>query len=259
MKNIRRIIIGVILLIMLLMGLVVPISYIGTIVFLIGLYLMYRNKKGKVTFKKPGWLLIIGFILFFVLGIIFVDKSEIEEVSNNTKKESISENNKSNETKQKAKTEEKARIAAEQKAKAEAEEKAKIAAEQKAKAEAEERARIAAEQKTKAEAEEKARIAAEQKAKAEAEERARIVAEQKAKAEEKARIATEQKAKAEADEKARIAAQQSANNTSTSDRGNESFKNCTELRKVYPNGVPSSHPAYEPRLDRDKDNFACER
>ncbi|HEY4599701.1 MAG TPA: SH3 domain-containing protein [Cerasibacillus sp.] len=37
------------------------------------------------------------------------------------------------------------------------------------------------------------------------------------------------------------------------------FKNCTELRKVYPDGVPKGHPAYEPRLDRDKDNWACER
>ncbi len=38
----------------------------------------------------------------------------------------------------------------------------------------------------------------------------------------------------------------------------EFYKNCTELRKVYPNGVPSTHPAYLPKLDRDKDNFACE-
>lgn len=38
----------------------------------------------------------------------------------------------------------------------------------------------------------------------------------------------------------------------------ESFANCTALREVYPNGVPSGHPAYEPRHDRDKDNFACE-
>lgn len=37
------------------------------------------------------------------------------------------------------------------------------------------------------------------------------------------------------------------------------FKNCTELRKVYPNGVPSTHPAYQKKFDRDGDNFACER
>ncbi|MEH7225916.1 thermonuclease family protein [Bacillus sp. JJ1566] len=41
--------------------------------------------------------------------------------------------------------------------------------------------------------------------------------------------------------------------------GKESYKNCTELRKVYPNGVPSTHQAYEPRHDRDKDNWACEK
>ena len=37
------------------------------------------------------------------------------------------------------------------------------------------------------------------------------------------------------------------------------FKNCTELRKVYPSGVSSSHPAYQPKMDRDKDGWACER
>ena len=39
----------------------------------------------------------------------------------------------------------------------------------------------------------------------------------------------------------------------------EDFANCTELRKVYPNGVPSTHPAYQSKMDRDKDDFACER
>jgi micrococcal nuclease len=48
-------------------------------------------------------------------------------------------------------------------------------------------------------------------------------------------------------------------NTPASSGGNEYFANCTELRKVYPNGVPSTHPAYQPKLDRDKDNYACER
>ena len=38
----------------------------------------------------------------------------------------------------------------------------------------------------------------------------------------------------------------------------ESFKNCTELRKVYPQGVPKGHPAYQPKMDRDKDDYACE-
>lgn len=39
----------------------------------------------------------------------------------------------------------------------------------------------------------------------------------------------------------------------------ENFKNCTELRKKYPNGVPEGHPAYQPKMDRDKDGYACER
>lgn len=36
------------------------------------------------------------------------------------------------------------------------------------------------------------------------------------------------------------------------------FKNCTELRKYYPNGVSNSHPAYASKHDRDKDGWGCE-
>ena len=39
----------------------------------------------------------------------------------------------------------------------------------------------------------------------------------------------------------------------------EYFKNCTELRKEYPNGVKKGHPAYSDKMDGDKDGFACER
>ncbi|MGX0165229.1 micrococcal nuclease [Staphylococcus capitis] len=38
----------------------------------------------------------------------------------------------------------------------------------------------------------------------------------------------------------------------------EYFKNCTALRKKYPHGVKKGHPAYRAKLDRDKDNYACE-
>ncbi|MBJ3804020.1 thermonuclease family protein [Bacillus subtilis] len=41
--------------------------------------------------------------------------------------------------------------------------------------------------------------------------------------------------------------------------GTEHFTNCTELRKKYPHGVPSTHPAYTSKMDRDNDNFACEK
>ncbi|MBN8193367.1 thermonuclease family protein [Bacillus sp. NTK074B] len=39
----------------------------------------------------------------------------------------------------------------------------------------------------------------------------------------------------------------------------EFYQNCTELRKVYPDGVASDHPAYAKKHDRDKDGWACER
>ena len=37
------------------------------------------------------------------------------------------------------------------------------------------------------------------------------------------------------------------------------YKNCTELRKDHPRGAPKGHCAYESRMDRDKDSWACER
>ena len=46
---------------------------------------------------------------------------------------------------------------------------------------------------------------------------------------------------------------ESSSDTATSSVESEYFSNCTELRKVYPNGVPSDHPAYQSKMDRDKD------
>ncbi len=41
-------------------------------------------------------------------------------------------------------------------------------------------------------------------------------------------------------------------------QGQTNFKNCTELRKVYPAGVSENDPAYQSKMDRDKDGWACE-
>ncbi|WP_251671705.1 MULTISPECIES: thermonuclease family protein [unclassified Sporosarcina] len=38
----------------------------------------------------------------------------------------------------------------------------------------------------------------------------------------------------------------------------ENFKNCTELKKKYPDGVKKGHPAYANHLDRNQDEWACE-
>lgn len=40
--------------------------------------------------------------------------------------------------------------------------------------------------------------------------------------------------------------------------GSYNFANCTELKTEFPDGVASNHPAYQPKMDRDKDNWACE-
>lgn len=36
------------------------------------------------------------------------------------------------------------------------------------------------------------------------------------------------------------------------------YRNCTELRRDHPNGVPSGHCAYRSGMDRDRDGTACE-
>ncbi|WP_080647761.1 excalibur calcium-binding domain-containing protein [Lysinibacillus sphaericus] len=36
------------------------------------------------------------------------------------------------------------------------------------------------------------------------------------------------------------------------------YKNCTELKKDFPNGVNKGHWAYESKHDRDSDGWACE-
>ncbi|MFC0270634.1 thermonuclease family protein [Metabacillus herbersteinensis] len=50
-----------------------------------------------------------------------------------------------------------------------------------------------------------------------------------------------------------------SDSTTTSSKTYVFYKNCTALREVYPDGVPSWHPAYASKHDRDKDNWACER
>ena len=48
-------------------------------------------------------------------------------------------------------------------------------------------------------------------------------------------------------------------NTEVSTSSYEYYKNCTELRAVYPSGVGQDHPAYASKHDRDKDGWACEQ
>lgn len=50
----------------------------------------------------------------------------------------------------------------------------------------------------------------------------------------------------------------SNNEPSTTTDTKEWFDNCTHLRTKYPDGVGSDHPAYQAKMDRDQDNFACE-
>ncbi|WP_342559813.1 excalibur calcium-binding domain-containing protein [Psychrobacillus sp. FSL W7-1457] len=50
-----------------------------------------------------------------------------------------------------------------------------------------------------------------------------------------------------------------SSNEATSTPVKTGFKNCTELKKVYPNGVSSDHPVYLQKFDRDKEGWGCDR
>lgn len=51
----------------------------------------------------------------------------------------------------------------------------------------------------------------------------------------------------------------SGNSESDSPDSQSTYRNCTEMRKVYPNGVKKGHPAYSAKMDRDQDGWACEK
>lgn len=53
------------------------------------------------------------------------------------------------------------------------------------------------------------------------------------------------------------ASKSTESNTQTS-QPSENFQNCTDLRGTYPGGVSSDHPAYQSKMDRDNDGWACE-
>ena len=195
-----------------------PISWIGLLITVFGLYQVRQRNKGKVTFSKPGWIVGTGIILTFILAVAFVEPTEETVKDTDTMKQEEKDTDESPST-QKQQTEEELaeaqRLEEEQEAKEEAE---KLTAEQKAHEEA---ARLAEEQRKKDEAE---RLAEEQRKK-----------------EEEQRLAEEQAPEPEPVQTY------------------ESYKNCTALNAVYPNGVDSSHPAYASKHDRDKDGYACEQ
>jgi DNA segregation ATPase FtsK/SpoIIIE-like protein len=220
-------------------------GFLAFIFFLIAGILALFKRNGKA---KKRFLLMLGAMVIWIGSAVMIpnDKNETNVQASEAKVKSKEEANKKAAALAQAKKE------AELKAKEDAEQKAKQEAEEKTKLEAEARAKAEAEQKAKAEAEQKARAEAEEKAKAEAEQKAKAEAEAKAKAE------AEAEAKAKEEEAAQAKAQQQQATSSTTVE-QTSFANCTELRKVYPNGVPSTHPAYTSKMDRDNDNYACER
>ncbi|WP_010676362.1 thermonuclease family protein [Bacillus timonensis] len=67
------------------------------------------------------------------------------------------------------------------------------------------------------------------------------------------------KSSSEPDTKKNNSSKDEVDTISSKSEEKETYKNCTELRTIYPEGVPSTHPAYDSKHDRDKDNWACEK
>ncbi|MGX8177359.1 excalibur calcium-binding domain-containing protein [Exiguobacterium artemiae] len=203
----------------------------------------YRKIPGYRS--QVAWKMVMASMFyFFFLGMFFaVALEDVEEDTKQAVKQPVVQTEAEEEPKKtdsdavkKKKDEE---LAAAKKAKA-AEEKKKAALEKK-EAEQEKKKKLAQE-KAKAEA------------KQEAQRKAKIATQEKAKKEAAAKLAAQQEAERKAQEEAAQKAEEEA-----AAAVQVSFDNCDDLRTEYPNGVPSTHPAYEAKMDRDKDNFACER
>lgn len=110
-----------------------------------------------------------------------------------------------------------------------------------------------AKEKAEKERERKEELAAQKKA--EEEEAAKRAAAKKAEDKKAAELAAQKEAEKKAEEE-RIAQEEE---DAAAEAVQTVFANCTELTAVHPNGVPSTHPAYQNKMDRDKDNFACEQ
>jgi len=239
LKILKWILIIIALLIILSTVIVTPVAWIGLIIFLFGIYQMVQKSKGRVTFSKPGWIIVAGFIISFIMAMVFVKPVEpAKETITVPNEEKIQQNEvkKTDTDKQK----EAERLAEEQKKKEEAE---RLAEEQKKKEEA---ARLAEEQKKKEEA---ARLAEEKKKK---EEEAQRLAEEKRKKEEEARLAEEQRQKEEAE---RLAEEQKKQE----EANNVYYKNCSAARAAGAAPVYQGEPGYGTHLDRDGDGIGCDR
>ncbi|MFK9095025.1 thermonuclease family protein [Bacillus salipaludis] len=362
MKFIKGLLIAAVLLFMFAMGIVAPISFIGMVIFIIGLFLkrQYRNRKSRFT--KSGWIIAVGLISSIVLATVFFEPTEEKKDVDHAKVASLNKEKKEEGAKQ-------AKEKADAEAKAKADE--KRLAEEKAKAEKEEQEKQAAAQSSQEELAKSmglelitvGRVVDGDTIVASDGRKIRLIGvntpESTTRHEEYGKEASNyttsklngkqvwiQKDVSETDRYSRLLrivwlsvptndmdeneirakmyntdlvlngyaepstyppdvkyseyfvkfareareankglwafgeqgttkgdldssqnnSSSSGGNTSggstssgeSSDTGKESFKNCTEMRKVYPEGVPSTHPAYESRHDRDKDNWACE-
>lgn len=215
---------------------------VSTFILFVGVVVWFiRRRTTKRPFAKRTKKVMWASFALLILAVIFDPSAPANETAAKSEIQPLAEVEETDEEKEAAKEE--AQI---KEAKAA---EAALAKEKESKAE---EVRLAEE---KAAAEKKAedeRMAAEKKAE-----------EEKAAAERAAeQLAVEQKAAEEkaAQEKLAVeqAAQEAAASAANTSAANENFSNCTELRSVYPSGVPEGHAAYQSKMDRDKDGYACE-
>ncbi|PEZ72689.1 excalibur calcium-binding domain-containing protein [Bacillus sp. AFS017274] len=116
MKFIKWIMIAIALFVILSTIIVTPFAWIGLIIFLFGIYQMIQRSKGRVTFSKPGWVVVAGFLLSCILAMIFVEPVN-ETVPKEKKEITIKQEQKEAEhlAREQKKKEEAARLAEEKK------------------------------------------------------------------------------------------------------------------------------------------------
>ncbi|WP_227396989.1 excalibur calcium-binding domain-containing protein [Jeotgalibacillus aurantiacus] len=222
-----------------------PLFTIGAALASWGIYEWNTNKKLKAKSRKPAAILSVGLVMALTGCVITVSNPD-EQIATDTQEAESAE--------VAAEAEEAERVAAEAK---EAEEKAAAEQEAKEKADAEAKKKAEEEAAAKKQAEEEAvAIAAKEKAEEEA---AKKKAEEESLAKKKAEEEAAALALAEEEAAAQEAAEAEAAAASAPPAQEaEFFDNCTHLRTVYPGGVAADHPAYQDKMDRDNDGWACE-
>lgn len=69
MRKLQYVILALLLFMLLLISLVFPLALIGVLIFAFGFYQLIQKNRGNVTFSRPSWFMVVGFLLAMIIGV----------------------------------------------------------------------------------------------------------------------------------------------------------------------------------------------